>query len=332
MTRAAATAATATTPPADVDDLAARCRALRERALGLVDDLGRVVVGQDDVVRQVLTAVLAGGHVLLEGPPGVAKTLLVKAFARGLDLVASRIQFTPDLMPADITGGLTLRPDGGPGPGAIEFQPGPLFANLVLADEINRTTPRTQSALLEAMQERQVTAGGRTHPLPDPFCVLATLNPFEMEGTYPLPEAQQDRFLMKVRVGAPDRETLLRILDVDADAALATLGPRFDATLLRDARALAARVPAPPSIKERIADLVQKTAPGRTDGVRLGVSPRGAQAWLRCARVHALLSGRFNVAGADLDATRLPALRHRVILGYEAEARGLDVDALLAAL
>jgi MoxR-like ATPase len=294
-----------------------------------------VVVGQDDVVRQTVIALLAAGHVLLEGVPGLGKTLLVRALGAALDLSFSRIQFTPDLMPADITGTTVLQEEGG-GRGFV-FQPGPIFAHLVLADEINRATPKTQSALLEAMQERTVTAGNETRSLPVPFFVLATQNPLEMEGTYPLPEAQLDRFLLKVLVPFPPGEVMKRI-------ALQTLAPVPLPSAVLDGRSLAEMVgvgraiPIAEPVLDYAIALVMATHPTTSplDTVRrfvhAGASPRGMQALITTAQVRALLEGRFNVAVDDIQAMARPALRHRVLLNFEGQAEGVSSDDLVDAL
>ena len=299
-----------------------------------VQALGRVIVGQSTVVDQVLTALVAGGHVLLEGVPGLGKTLLVRTLGQVTGLGFGRVQFTPDLMPGDITGSdLFDRETGG-----LRFARGPIFTNLLLADEINRATPRTQSALLEAMQERTVTTGGRSHPLPEPFFVLATQNPLEMEGTYPLPEAQMDRFLFKVLVPFPTDEELAligeRTTGVSAAAAPQALRPEDLSTAMR----LARYVVVAPHVLQHAVRLVGATHPDRSPVpevrrfVRYGSSPRGLQALLLGAKVVALRAGRWNVAFADLEQVALPALRHRLILQYEATAEGVTADRLVGGI
>lgn len=309
----------------DVAEFQDRYRAIRSQ-------VGRVVVGHQDVVEGVLLAVLAGGHVLLEGVPGVGKTLLVKALARALDLRFSRIQFTPDLMPADVVGTNVLVQDE-VGRRTFAFQRGPIFSQIVLADEINRATPKTQSALLEAMQEYAVTVAGVSYPLDRPFFVLATQNPIEMEGTYPLPEAQLDRFLFKLRVPYPDAQSVVEILDRTTGAQVPEAEPAVDAQTVLAMQALAREVVAAPHVRAYVARLVEATHPGGPHAarvaqrwVRYGASPRGAQALLLAAKVRALVHGRAHVSAEDVRAVALPALRHRILLNFEAEAEGVDPD------
>ena len=295
-----------------------------------------VILGQQRVIRETIMGLLAGGHALLEGVPGLGKTLLIRTLASALDLSFARIQFTPDLMPADITGTTVLR-EGREGERSFVFQPGPLFAHLVLADEINRATPKTQSALLEAMQERTVTVGVETHSLPAPFFVLATQNPLEMEGTYPLPEAQLDRFLLKVHVPFPEDDVLMGIVyqtmqPVPLPAAV------LDGTRLTEMMRVARAVPVETGLLRYAIALVVSTHPERSQVdlahryVQAGVSPRGLQAIVTCAQVRALLEGRYNVSAEDLQATALPALRHRLILNFEGEAEGITADAVVEAI
>ncbi len=295
-------------------------------------ELARVVVGQQDVVEGVLMAVLAGGHVLVEGVPGVGKTLLVKTLARVLDLKFSRIQFTPDLMPADVVGTNVLVQDA-EGRRLLAFQRGPIFSQIVLADEINRATPKTQSALLEAMQECAVTVAGVSYPLERPFFVLATQNPIEMEGTYPLPEAQLDRFLFKLRVPFPDTQSVVEILERTTGAQVPDAQPVADAATVLRMQALVREVLAAPHVHGYVAHLVEATHPqsprtarAARRWVRYGASPRGAQALLLAAKARALTHGRAHVSAEDVRAVALPALRHRLLLNFEAEAEGVDPD------
>jgi MoxR-like ATPase len=312
---------------------------LRTTVQALEREVARVIVGQDLVVRGVTIALLAGGHVLLEGLPGLGKTLLVRTTARALRLQYSRIQFTPDLMPADILGtNVLLEAQHGSGR-AFQFQPGPIFANLVLADEINRATPRTQSALLEAMQEQAVSIGTTSHPLPQPFFVLATQNPIELEGTYPLPEAELDRFFFKLNVGFPSRAELHQIVD-------RTTGPRVepptavtDAANVLELQQLAREIPVASHVADYAVRLVlashaelSEAVETARQNVRFGASPRAAQAIILAAKIHAVLAGRFNVSFDDVRRVVLPALRHRLILNYEAEARGVTTDRVVAEL
>jgi MoxR-like ATPase len=325
-------AATATGAKGEVAAEAARFR----QALGrLEEELGKIVVGQKDVVRQVIVAILAGGHVLLEGVPGLGKTLLCKSLAGALDMTFRRVQFTPDLMPADILGTLVVS-EGTDGRKKFEFQEGPIFGNLVLADEINRATPKTQSALLEAMQEGMVTTAGQRRPLPDPFFVLATQNPIEMEGTYPLPEAQLDRFLFKVDVPAQGVDQLVEILRRTTQADVPAPGKALGVEELRAFRRLVREVPVADAMLRYAATLVRATHPEAAESpervkrfVRYGSSPRGAQAIVLGAKVTALLAGRAHVDPEDVVHVALPALRHRVLLNFEGEAEGLAVDALV---
>jgi len=310
----------------------------RERFARIQNEVAKSIAGQEEIVRSVLVAMVCGGHVLLEGVPGLGKTLLVRAIAGALDLKFQRIQFTPDLMPADLVGTNILVEEGGRHP-RFDFAPGPVFCNLLLGDEINRATPKTQSALLEAMQEGAVTVSGATRPLAPPFFVLATQNPLEMDGTYPLPEAQLDRFFFKLRVPFPDRATFEEILLRTTDAALPETGHVSDGPGLLEMAAFARAVPVAPEVRARAADLVLSTHPESPGAhpdvkryVRYGASPRAGQAVLLAAKVAALLDGRPYVAAADLLAYALPALRHRVILNFEARADGLDADGVLGPL
>jgi len=307
-----------------------------ELALAIEKELGRLMVGQRDVIRLVLMAMIAGGHVLLEGVPGLGKTVLVRSLGSVLHMDFARVQFTPDLMPADITGTHIVTEDEH-GRRRFEFQAGPLFTNLLLADEINRATPKTQSALLEAMQERQVTVGDRTRALPDPFFVLATQNPIELEGTYPLPEAQLDRFFFKILVQFPDAADLAEIARRTTGTEEADLQPVAAGAELAQMALLAREVPIAEHVLERGVATVLATHPEHPSApadvkrfVRWGASPRGLQTLVLGGRIRALLDGRFNVALEDLAAVAPAALRHRIFLNFEADAAGHTTDQVVA--
>jgi MoxR-like ATPase len=298
-------------------------------------EIRKAVVGQNRVVREILTTILGGGHALLEGAPGLGKTLLVRTIARCLRLDFSRIQFTPDLMPADITGTNVVVEDAD-GRKRFEFTKGPIFAHVVLADEINRATPKTQSALLEAMQEQGVTVAGTRHPIEGPFFVLATQNPIEMEGTYPLPEAQLDRFLFKVLIDAPDEETLVGIIEGTTGRTAGEPEPVLDAAALESMRDLVREVPVAEPLLRHAARIVRATQPDSTDAasaakryLRYGAGVRGGQALVLAAKVNALADGRAHVAFEDLRAAARPALRHRLILNFEGEAEGIPADRII---
>ena len=318
-------------------ELEARLASFRDQAARLRDELGRTFLGQGEVVELLLLTVLAEGHALLEGAPGLGKTTLVKGLAAALELSFARIQFTPDLMPADILGTRILE-ETASGGHTFRFEPGPIFAHLVLADEINRATPRTQSALLEAMQERQVTAFGETRALPEPFCVVATQNPIEMEGTYPLPEAQLDRFLCKVALQGPDEKELVAILEATTGTRSAPRPAVLGGAEVLAMRALVREVPVASELVRRVARLVRATDPEgelappvvRT-AVRYGSSPRGGQALLLLAKARALVEGRPWVTEEDLERLAAPALRHRLVLSFEGEASGQGPDELVRA-
>lgn len=308
--------------------------AFAERATAIEREVGRVIVGQRDLVRHALTCLLANGHALLEGVPGLGKTLLVRTIADVIDCSFNRVQFTPDLMPADITGTNILIEEGGHR--VFRFQPGPIFTNLVLADEINRATPKTQSSLLEAMQEQQVTVARNRYPLDPPFFVLATQNPLEMEGTYPLPEAQLDRFMFKVMVPFPSEEELAVIVERTTGAESVTVDKVATAAEIIEMQRLARAVPIAPHVSAYAVSLLAATHPDQPrapqlvrDYVRYGGSPRGVQALVAAGKIGALLDGRFNVAIEDIRAAALPALRHRIILNFEGEAEGITSEAII---
>ncbi len=311
-------------------------------------EIAKIVVGQSEVIDHLLISLFAGGHVLLEGVPGIGKTLLVRTLADALSLDFGRVQFTPDLMPADITGTTVVgeTQDGAHTRREFRFEPGPIFAQIILADEINRATPKTQSALLEAMQERHVTVAGTTHPLPNPFLVMATQNPIEQEGTYPLPEAQLDRFFFKLNVGYASRADMATILDRTTTAAPPSVSPVLDANTIIEHQALVRRAAIAPHVQDYAIRLVLATHP-KGDGifasaeggafappqvneyVRLGASPRAAQAIVLGARIRALLDGRPAASIEDVRSVALAALRHRLIMNFEAEAEGITQDRVI---
>jgi len=299
-------------------------------------EIGKVIVGQQNVVDGVLICLLSGGHVLLEGVPGLGKTTLLRTLARALQLKYSRIQFTPDLMPADIVGSMMIE-TGDHGAKSLRFQPGPIFAHLVLADEINRATPKTQSALLEAMQERTVTSGTTTHELEAPFLVMATQNPIEMEGTYPLPEAQLDRFLMKILVNYPSRSELNSIIDRTIQKGEPEVRPALDREAIMQVRSVCREVLVAPHVQDFAVDLVLATQPEHQQAhelakryIRYGSSPRGAQALVECGRVLGLMRGRFHLSAEDIRTVAASVLRHRIILNFDAHADGQTPDSILA--
>ena len=309
-----------------------------ERLNAVRREIAKIIVGQDDVVEGVLICLLAGGHVLLEGVPGLGKTTLLRTLARALQLKYSRIQFTPDLMPADIVGSMIMESNEY-GAKTLRFQPGPIFANLVLADEINRATPKTQSALLEAMQERTVTSGTATHELDQPFLVMATQNPIEMEGTYPLPEAQLDRFLMKILVTYPNHAELNRIVERTIQPEGEFPVPVMDRESILEVRTVCRSVLVAPHVQEYAVHLVMSTQPEQSEAhelarkyIRYGSSPRGALALMECGRVRALMRGRFHLAMEDVQHVASAVLRHRVILNFDAHADGHTPETVLTAI
>ncbi len=323
----------------DVGAVKKACAGFREAFAQLRDEIGKVIVGQDEVVAQTLIALFSNGHVLLEGVPGLGKTLLVSTLAQTLTLPFARIQFTPDLMPADITGTSVVVEDRTTGRRAFTFRPGPIFHQLVLADEINRATPKSQSALLEAMQERSVTVGGKTRPLARPFFVMATQNPIEQEGTYPLPEAQLDRFFFKIIVPYATRKEMNTIVARTTRAAKSAAGPIMDGPYLEQAQRLGRRIVVAPHVQDYAIRLVLATHPGGghidpgiEKYIRVGVSPRGAQALICAAKVRALLAGRYAAAFKDVQMVARPALRHRLIPSFEAQADGVGADDIVERL
>jgi MoxR-like ATPase len=314
-----------------IEDFQAKFRSARSQ-------IEQIIVGNSDVIEGIITCLLARGHGLLEGIPGVGKTKLVQACADALHLKFARIQFTPDLMPGDIVGGNVLS-EGERGERLLRFQPGPIFANLILADEINRATPKTQSALLEAMQENSVTVGKTTHRLEQPVCVLATQNPIELEGTYPLPEAQLDRFFFKMKMGLPSIDALHDIIDRTTQRSEPKITRVLNQGEILQMRETARGIPIARPVQDYAIRMTLATHPQAKQPhemvkkyVRFGSSPRGAQALVLGAKVHALLNNRVYVAGEDVRAVALPALRHRIMLNYEGEAAQIDADAIVSAI
>jgi len=317
-------------------DLIADCESFRRDGQAVRDQIAKVIVGQTDIIDGLLMALFSGGHVLLEGVPGLGKTALVKALASALDLKFNRIQFTPDLMPADITGTNVLS-ENNQGQRGFTFLPGPVFTQILLADEINRGTPKTQSALLEAMQERQVTAGGELRHLPPVFAVFATQNPLEQEGTYPLPESQLDRFFFKLIVGYGTREEMMRILDRTTAGPAQAPEPVLDEAKIIHYRELIRHCVIAPHIQDYAVRCVMATHPNGpfatakvNQFLRAGASPRAAQAMVLGGKVRAIWDGRFHVAIEDLRTAMLPAVRHRVMLNFQADAQGVSPDEVLA--
>ena len=311
----------------EIQDMIERVRACEE-------EIGRGIIGQQEVIRQVLLAILADGNVLLEGVPGLGKTELVKAISNVLAMQFSRIQFTPDLMPSDVTGtNLIIKEEGN---NVFRFEPGPVFSNIVLADEINRATPKTQSALLEAMQEKTVTVGKTTYELPIPFMVLATQNPIENEGTYPLPEAQLDRFLLKVLVEFPKKEELKAILDLTVTNHRIQLQSRLNGEEIVNIRRIIRDMPVADAVMDYALSIVMATHPETEDAPEItkkyianGASPRGAQAIVKTAKARAFLEGRYNVSFEDIRFVAYPALRHRLALNFEAISDGVHADMVI---
>jgi MoxR-like ATPase len=324
-----------TTERLSQDDLAAvaRCKESYDR---IREELAKVIIGQDKVVEQVLVAIFSRGHALLEGVPGLAKTLLVSSLAEATHLAFKRIQFTPDLMPSDVTGTEIIQEDLQSGQRVYKFLPGPIFANMILADEINRTPPKTQAAMLEAMQERQVSAGGKVHRLPDPFFVLATQNPLEQEGTYPLPEAQLDRFLLYIKVDYPTGAEEWEIARRVTTGQLGQIAPLMSGEDIIEVQRLVTRVPVSDQVLGYAWALVRATRPGTPEAldfidrwVAWGAGPRGVLTLVTCAKARAILHGRYHATAGDVQAIVRPALRHRIAGNYAAQANNLTSDRLI---
>jgi MoxR-like ATPase len=327
------------------EDVMHTAEQLRLGCKKLLAECGKVIVGQKDVLEQLLLAILARGHCLLVGVPGLAKTLMIRTLADGMNLTFSRVQFTPDLMPSDITGTDILQDDKATGQRSFRFVHGPVFANIVLADEINRTPPKTQAALLESMQERQVTVAGQRHRLPDPFFVLATQNPIEQEGTYPLPEAQQDRFMFNIKVEYPDEDEEFNIIEATTSAVKPRVERVISGPELLAMQELVLQVPAAPHVMRYATRLVRATRPAPVNGepavsvpdfvkkyVSWGAGPRAGQSLILAAKARSLLHGRTYVSGEDVKEVAPPVLRHRVITNYNAEADGVTPDELVTRL
>jgi len=331
------TAHTANSQPPTSEDIA-RAKALRESFSKIKEQVSRVIVGQDSTIDQLLIAMLAGGHCLLEGVPGLAKTLMVRSLAQAMDLDFHRIQFTPDLMPADITGTDIIQ-QSETGARQMSFVKGPVFTQILLADEINRTPPKTQAALLEAMQEHAVTVGGKTYKLSEPFFVLATQNPIEQEGTYPLPEAQRDRFLFQTVVDYPSRDQEGDIIERTTGSTSGTIAPVITGPEIIEYQRIVRGVPLPPHVKEYVLDVVRSLRPKESGApkwvapwVQWGPGPRACQQIVVASKARALLEGRLHVTTGDIDALAAPVLRHRIVPTFAAQAEGIDADAIVARL
>ncbi|MBK8269031.1 MAG: MoxR family ATPase [Planctomycetes bacterium] len=314
------------------NDVAAAAK-LQDSYMRLRQELHKIIIGQDDVIEQLLVALFAGGHCILEGVPGLAKTLMISSLARCLSLSFNRIQFTPDLMPSDITGTEVITEDKSTGSRVFRFLPGPVFANVILADEINRTPPKTQAAMLECMQERQVTVGGVRHELKPPFYVLATQNPIEQEGTYPLPEAQQDRFMFKVQIGYPTYDEELEIATKTTGEYDTAVQSIISGAEILELQSVVRRVPAAPAIVKYALDLVRATRPGEESAPRIvkekvswGAGPRSVQFLILGAKARAVLRGNKHVSTEDIRALAAPVLRHRVVMNFAAQAEGYTTD------
>lgn len=298
----------------------------QQRMMQCEAEIGKGIIGQKDIIRQTILAMLTGGNVLLEGMPGLGKTRLVSTISKVFQLSFKRIQFTPDLMPSDVTGtNIIIKDQGG---SAFRFEKGPIFANLVLADEINRATPKTQSALLEAMQEHTVTVGNESYRLEEPFLVLATQNPIENEGTYPLPEAQLDRFMFKILVDFPSKEELKGVVDLTEGLQMPSIQPLLDGNGLMTARSIVAQIPIADAVMDNILNIVMATH-AENKYIREGASPRAAQALVRASRAKAFMEGRMNVSFEDVKYAAYPVLRHRIILGFDAVSEGVSEDQII---
>lgn len=308
------------------EDIMADIEFYQQKIMECEREIGKGIIGQQDIIRQVMLALLTGGNVLLEGMPGLGKTMLVRTLGQVFLLSFKRIQFTPDLMPSDVTGtNIMVKDERG---SSFRFQQGPVFANLVLADEINRATPKTQSALLEAMQEHTITVGNESHRLEEPFLVLATQNPIEQEGTYPLPEAQLDRFMFKVLVTFPGKEELRRIVELTEGQRMPQIRGVLDGRGLLEARGLIAQLPIADAVMNYILDLVMATHE-ENRYIREGASPRAAQAFVRASRARAFMEGRLNVSFEDVKSVAYPVLRHRIILNFDAISEGITEDGII---
>jgi MoxR-like ATPase len=319
--------------PGDTD----QAEFLREAYKKITVEIGKFIVGQDEVIEQILIAILARGHCLLEGVPGLAKTAMVRSLAQVMELTFRRVQFTPDLMPADIIGTEIIQEDPVTGRRTLVFQKGPIFSQMVLADEINRTPPKTQAALLEAMQEHSVTVGGQTFKLEEPFFVLATQNPIEQEGTYPLPEAQRDRFMFHVKVAYPSRDQEREIIQRTTGLFEARLAPIITGTAIEQCQQIVRAVPVPQHVTEYVLDLVRRLRPKEPEAhpfvkemVEWGPGPRACQTLILAGKVRALLRGRYHVVVDDIESLAPPVLRHRIVPTFAAEAQGVAVDTIVS--
>ncbi len=322
-------------PKTDQNDVA-RAKALVDSYRKVTAELGKVIVGQEDVIEQLMIAVLARGHCLLEGVPGLAKTMMIRGLSQVMDLSFRRIQFTPDLMPSDITGTEVIHEDPTTGRRNLTFLQGPLFAQMILADEINRTPPKTQASLLEAMQEHSVTVGGKTYQLAEPFFVLATQNPIEQEGTYPLPEAQRDRFLFLVKVAYPKREQEREIVNRTTSAFQSKVTPVIGGPEIIACQETVRKVPVPDHVMDFVLDLVRCTRPDEPEApaeikdlIEWGAGPRACQNLILAGKVRSVLQGRFHVTIEDIESLAKPILRHRIVPTFNAEAEGIDVDNII---